>query len=778
MKKIFFLLLFIKISNFAVSQTTDTQIKDNLAIGQWQTYPPFVNGFVAVAQSSETVYFATRQAIVTVDKSDNSLDVINRVSGLNETHIRRLSYNEATKTLIIAYENGNLDLMDSNGKITNINDIKRASVVGTHNIYDIYNKGSEAWLACAFGLVRLDIPNKQITSTTFTPNNETRDVTILNDTIWLATRKGIFWATPNINLLDFGAWQLLPIHSEYSCKQITNFKGQLVASVNDSLFIRRKNGSIDFLQAINNIDEYRSLDASDDHIVAMASLSTNARSVMYQAYDNGTVTQPFMTKLGDCGQIIADGTNNWLADKWYGMVKHTATTGEQSFTYNSPNGVNCRQTAISPTDGTLWSASGAVSDNWSYRFNGDGFYHYQQGQWTNYNAFTYPNIFTPPSKLMLDIICVAIRPSDGHVFVGSYSSENRPFMAECDAEGNNFKMFDANSNSTIQQDPADLNSRRISGMAFDKDNNLWLSNYHAARALSVYRSNGAWQSFDIEAQQPTQIVIDKNNFKWIVGDGGEGIIVFDEGDLDKNGDERIAHLNMSNSSLKSNNIFSLAVDLEGDVWVGTDKGAYVFQCTGSIFDTKNPCKGSQPIVSLEGIREALLIQTSVTAIGVDGANRKWFGTTNGVFVQSPDGRNGVAKFDIDNSPLPSNFIQNFTFDEKNGVVWISTGEGLVSYRTNATHAPQIVVEKPLVFPNPVRPEYSGTIAIRNLARDANVKITDVSGALLYETTANGGQATWDGRDYNGKRAASGVYLVYTTNSLGEQSIVTKFLILN
>ena len=379
---------------------------------------------------------------------------------------------------------------------------------------------------------------------------------------------------------------------------------------------------------------------------------------------------------------------------------------------------------------------------------------------------------------MKDIITVAIRPSDGHVFMGSYSSENRPYMAECDADGNNFKFYDTTVTTTIQVDPGDRASRRISGLAFDKDNNLWLSNYNAPQGLSVMRANGTWQSFDVHNSLLTQIVVDKNGYKWCAVNAGNGILVFDEGDPAKNGDERYILLNSTNTALKSSTVYSLAVDLEGDIWVGTDKGAHVFQCSSSVFDTKNPCKGSQPLVSLDGIYETLLVQNTVTAIGVDGANNKWFGTTNGIFVQSPDGRTPLAKFDIDNSPLPSNFIQNFTFDEKSGIVWISTTEGLLSYRTNATHADNVLIEKPIVFPNPVRPDYYGTIAIRNLARDANVKITDVSGALVYETTANGGQATWDGNDYNGKRAASGVYLVYTTNSLGEKSVISKFLILN
>ncbi|MEY4926163.1 MAG: hypothetical protein RI894_599, partial [Bacteroidota bacterium] len=296
------LLFFFTITIYTAIVST-TLAQENLAIGECQTYSPMISSYVAVAQSSETVYFATKQAIVTVDKTDNSLGYITRVSGLNDTHINRLGYNEATKTLLVCYENGNLDLVANDGKITNIADIKRASVAGTHTVYNIFNKGTEAWLACSFGLVRLDIVNQQVISTTFTPTSQTRSFTILNDTLWLATRSGIYWAKPTTNLLDFGAWQRLPIRINYSCKQLTSFNGKLVASINDSIFIRQTNGW-DFLHTVGDIDEYRALDASNDHILTLASRGSD-RCIVHYIYADGQVDTPaIINNVGDCSQVI------------------------------------------------------------------------------------------------------------------------------------------------------------------------------------------------------------------------------------------------------------------------------------------------------------------------------------------------------------------------------------------------------------------------------------------------------------------------------------------
>src|SRR5690606_32310048 len=173
-------------------------------------------------------------------------------------------------------------------------------------------------------------------------------------------------------------------------------------------------------------------------------------------------------------------------------------------------------------------------------------------------------------------------------------------------------------------------------------------------------------------------------------------------------------------------------------------------------------------------------EETVYAIAVDGANRKWFGTGSGVFVQSPAGNEEVAVFNTDNSPLLNDRIIDIAIDGTNGLVYIATNGGIMSYRTDAineefTHSAEVYA-----FPNPVRPDYDGPIAIRGLAEDANVKITDIRGQILFETQALGGQAIWDGRDLKGRMAETGVYLVFSTNAGTDFSkpdaLVTKILV--
>ena len=226
-------------------------------------------------------------------------------------------------------------------------------------------------------------------------------------------------------------------------------------------------------------------------------------------------------------------------------------------------------------------------------------------------------------------------------------------------------------------------------------------------------------------------------------------------------------------------MYSIAVDLDGDVWIGTQQGTVSFECGSNVFD--NNCKGSRRIVNVGGFNGYLLENEEVRSIAVDGANRKWFGTATGIFVQSASGETEEAHFTSTNSPLLDNSINDIAINQLSGEVWIGTGKGLVSYRAEATQGTALNSEKAYAYPNPVQPDYDGPIAIYGLARDANVKITDVSGNLVYEGKALGGQAVWNGRDYLGRRAASGVYLVFATSSESFESpdaIITKVVILN
>ena len=131
--------------------------------------------------------------------------------------------------------------------------------------------------------------------------------------------------------------------------------------------------------------------------------------------------------------------------------------------------------------------------------------------------------------------------------------------------------------------------------------------------------------------------------------------------------------------------------------------------------------------------------------------------------------------------LSDGLAKDIAINAQSGVVWIGTANGLVSLRSEATLGGRVNSAAPYAYPNPVRPDYDGPIAIYGLARDANIKITDMAGQLVYEGTAIGGQAVWNGRDYLGRRAASGVYLIYATSSESfdtPDAVITKVVIIN
>jgi hypothetical protein len=224
-------------------------------------------------------------------------------------------------------------------------------------------------------------------------------------------------------------------------------------------------------------------------------------------------------------------------------------------------------------------------------------------------------------------------------------------------------------------------------------------------------------------------------------------------------------------------VFCVAEDKDGNIWAGTSQGIGIFYCSGSVL-TSYGCDADQIKVERDGYIGYLFGTESVRAIAVDDANRKWIGTTNGIWLISADGKQELLKFNTQNSPLPSNQITDIAIDNTTGEVFIGTLGGIVSYQGDAMGSDCADCDKALVYPNPVKPEYDGPIAIKGLTENAYVKITDISGTLVYQGKANGSQMVWNGKGYNGQRAKSGTYLVFSSTDLGKERKVAKILLLN
>ncbi|NNE14381.1 MAG: regulator, partial [Saprospiraceae bacterium] len=397
-----------------------------------------------------------------------------------------------------------------------------------------------------------------------------------------------------------------------------------------------------------------------------------------------------------------------------------------------------------------------------------------EGSWNNINQDN--NAFFKDNDI-IQFYQIETHPSQEKFYIGSFWAG----LVEYDETTGDQILYTAdNTQGALQTAVGDDLRTRISGLAFDNNENLWVASYLASRPLAVFSSEGTWHSFDIDGEtRLTDIVVDDLGFVWgVIGGNTGGVTVYDSGaSVQDPTDDRSKFFNINNSEIPSNIVNAIAKDLDGTIWVGTAQGVVAFECGGSVFESV--CTGNKRQVQQDSIGAFLLETEDVQAIAIDGANRKWFGTRNGIFVQSPSGEDQVAKYDVDNSKLFDNNIKAMAYNDKTGEMFIASNRGLQAFRTPTTGARVSHSSNVYAFPNPVRPEHVGDIAIKGLARDAEVKITDIDGQLVFQTEALGGQAIWNGKDISGRDVVGGVYLVFSSSSdsfRDPDSFVTKILV--
>jgi ligand-binding sensor domain-containing protein len=319
---------------------------------------------------------------------------------------------------------------------------------------------------------------------------------------------------------------------------------------------------------------------------------------------------------------------------------------------------------------------------------------------------------------------------------------------------------------------------RVNGTAFDKSGNLWVTTSRIKNGLKVFKSNGQWQSYAMENILDSAIdnnfgtiAIDKNGTKWL-STSEDGVVGFNES---TNVFKKIT-TGSDAGNLPVSNVKVVAVDNRNQLWIGTTKGLRVLPNVGS-FQTEDQMTTNPIIILEDNLAQELLYEQFITDIAVDGANNKWIGTADsGLFLVSPNGQETKYHFTINNSPLPSNVINDIGINSATGEVFIATAKGLVSFKGTAT-APNDDLSNAYVYPNPVRPEYQGTVKIAGLLDKANIKITDIEGNLVYETISEGGTIEWDTTAFGKYKVASGVYMIFISAQDGVETKVKKVMII-
>ena len=737
------------------------------AVGTWQDYLPYSDA-VSVTEANEVIYCATKSALFTYDKSDFSIERLSIVNGLSDIGLSKVRFNGFNNKIVVAYTNGNVDIIDKNKNITNLPAIKTTSIAGSKKINHIYFQGNLAYLSTGFGIVVLNMEKIEIVETYFFGplGNSiiTNAVTIDGSNIYAATDQGVYVANINsANLIDYNAWTLLPELGTLKYSSVVSFSNRLFASLDLS---SDTSGTIDTLyyndggvwqKFISSGMDIKQLVVSNGVLsvvqksgISLYNLSLNNTENILSV--NGFWFNPNDVFTDDKGLV-------WAADNFSGLIKIRSSTEREFIIPNSSASSNVYQLDFSEDE--LWVVSGG--DNIFLQENLVN--HKSNNEWRNMDLL----INDANGNSTFDMISVAINPNNSsNVFTGSRSSGLYEY--------NDDKVVNIYNAQNSALDSFSSGSTAISALSFDEDGNLWTVSSFSTNILAVKTADNNWENFSFTGMTSSTslypaMLIDQNGYKWIIKAQDNAVIVFDDNKTieDKSDDRMILNDNIPGAALHS-----IVEDKDGEIWIGSDEGVAVFYNPSSVFD--EDIEAEQIFIEQDGQTQILLETEVVTAITIDGANRKWIGTqTSGVYLMSEDGTTQIEHFTKENSPLFSNSIFDIVIDPKTGEVYIGTEKGLISYKGTATEG-RGEYDNVYVYPNPVKPDFTGKIAIRGLIKDTDVRITDISGNIVYQTTSLGGQAVWDGRDFNGKKVQTGVYMIFNGSKNGDQKAAAKILI--
>jgi len=733
-----------------------------IAIGEWQSHLPYFN-VNHIEQSDDKAFFATQESLLIFDKEDGSVELLSKVEGLAEADIQNLIYDDINDLLIVAYGNSVFDIISSDAIIP-VTDIKdKSDLQGDKQIYDMYiQNGKYLYLAMGFGLVQYDLLSNEF-GFTMDISRQVYSVDGEGDEILIGLSDGAYSLDNSSTNIPgfFDEWEKLDdgVPSDFQPVDVYMRNGKKYLASAELLLVANQDHLFDTLY-VNTFDEFNINfinPAMDGWMLGMIHAENKGKGKLIQ-FDAEDAEVAF---ADDCFHNILDADMDnqgriFTTEIWDGIFYRDSFNGAcRELTVNSP--FSHRASDLAVFRDRLYVASGGVRDNFGDVGTRAGFYILEDNSWTNINERF--NSFMRDNEL-LQLFKVAVRPDGKKVYFGSFWAG----LLEYDVETGDMMLYNE-TNSALDYLVGDRRVR-ISGLAFDRDNNLWISNFGAPEPLVVMTEEGVWYDFEIDNTDTkfTDITVDDSGIVWVAVGGTQGAIaLLDYGqNLADPGDDFPRIINKNNSEIESSTVNTVRTDIDGAVWVGTGEGVVVFECGASAIE--DDCIGNLRKVTVDNILANLLATEDVLSIAFDGANRKWFGTRRGIFVMSPDGEEQIAQYDVDNSPLFDNLVRSMEFNGETGEMYIATDKGLQSIRTETTAAKNSHAAEVIAFPNPVRPEYRGPIAIKGLANDAEVRITDIDGKLVYKSTALGGQAIWDGQNLEGNEVAGGVYLVFSSSS--------------
>lgn len=780
MRKTFLLGILGLLSIHAIANRYVDTSEDNWTYGsvyQWRIYTAF-SDVTNAAVMKDRVYALSLNSLYSVDKLTQERSYHNRLTGLNGSLVVNMAYNPTLDALLLCYQNGQIDIIDSDGDVHNVPDLYLKQMNASKVVNHIHMNKHTAYLAMSFGIIEFDMKKQNFKGTYYLGDQSTEvtieSITTKGDSIYAISSRSLYTASLTSNLMDYASWTIQQLPSGTNAKDLCVHEGQLYMLRDSVIYVRK-----DFYWKVHETPFVVSkLCQTDDELYIIPQGE-------YGIAEMGSDSLILQEK-GTFYDIKKDGSSYWFCTNPYGLH---STKLNRSFYPHGPGDRNayrmrCYGDRLYVVPGGRWADG--------YKRPGNIMY-LEDDLWTNIYARKLKN---SDGFIPYDLMNVAQDPRDEHhYFVTSYGAgllEMRDKELQETYTPANSPLASADPNKPHLY-------TRTDGAIFDDQEYLWVlnptgTNVHVIDyAFWSTRDSKYWTSYNlfyngeqVPLHTPGEIMIDNRNpqWKWIpLCRYNAGLILIkDNGTPAIPNDDHVTYrhtwYDQNGAQIKTNEIHALAQDLDGVLWVGTDEGLFIIPSTVD-FATSDRCERIIiPRNDGTNLADYLFDNERINAIAVDGANRKWIGTENaGVFLLSADGLETIAHFTEENSPLPSNSILSITIQETTGEVFIGTNNGLMSYMSDAVPFQEDFTNI-YAYPNPVHPTYKGYVVIKGLMEDTEVRILDASGNLIKILTGMGGEVVWDMTNTQGERVASGVYTILC-NSLTQQKIgQTKVLIMN
>ena len=715
--------IYILIGCIGLAKPIDAQLQLG-PIGSWRAH--YSNESIQQVIKGDQIYAAAANQIIQINAKKETT-YLNTTTGLHATGIHKIAWHPIENQLVITYKNSRIDIVQGD-QFTLIDDIQLTNLYSDKAINNLFIFNNNAYLSCNFGIVVIDLLKKEVKDTYF-PNNNRQNVKVLQtlsyqNKLFALTENGV-WSTI---LGQNNSWSQENTLGITGIQNMFVFKTQLYFNNQQKVYPYQSN--IASYQI--NTGTIETIAVDDDKILAGVSYQNNGALIQLNNNQIHTVLIDSSILIKPLG-VLKDGNTIWVADDRKGLYEKN------------------EQSKWTPLGGPLSEAYGSNAFSghqliMSYGADKKGLSSFNEKGWSN---------LTQIENIKINYVnALSIDTKDQSWWIGM---------------DNQLIHYDPNK-KTIEQPIPNPPIGTIKSIQQKSDGTIAVLKEGFGIVL---KEGNQWKNYPIDptlnATNFKKIVIGNNGLIWIIGPKQQGIFLFQK----QNNIPIWKQLNTRKGTgfLPSMEVTAITEDKNGSIWVGTDYGIAIFQCD----NINEACEAEWQKVESNGFVGFLFQKETINCISIDGANRKWVGTNNGAWLISQDGTEVLQHFTTDNSPLPDNTVLSIGIEPTDGDVFFFTKNEIISFKGEATESAtsQSAIK---IYPNPIAPSYNGPILIKNLVNNALVKITDINGQLMMQTRALGGQAIWNGRDQYQQKVASGIYLIFIRDDMGNEKAVGKIMI--